>query len=161
MTQSLVRSVVFPACKGATALSCLAFFVAAALATPEQTQSKQDQPQAKAGGDAKAKASTKGVRATDLRGDYDWHRSNNDLLYYHLDIRVDPKEQSFGGKNTIKFRMLKNDCWIHLDLDRRLAIDKILLGETPLKYERDARAVFVEFPEVLRQGEVYSIDFHY
>ena len=98
MTQSLVRSVVFAACKGATALSCLAFFVAAALATPEQTQSKQDQPQAKAGGDAQAKASTKGVRATDLRGDYDWHRSNNDLLYYHLDIRVDPKEQSFGGK---------------------------------------------------------------
>jgi aminopeptidase N len=161
MTESMVRSVVFAARKGSTALSCLAFFVAVALATPEQTQSKQDQPQAKSGGDAQAKASTKGIRVTDLRGDYDWHRSNNDLLYYHLDVRIDPKEQSFGGKNTIKFRMLKNDCRIHLDLDRRLTIDKILLGETPLIYERDARAVFVEFPEILRQGEVYSIDFYY
>ena len=135
MTESLGRSVVFAVRKGSTTLSCLAFFVAVALATPQQIQSKQDQPQAKSGGDAQAKASTKGIRVTDLRGDYDWHRSNNDLLYYHLDIRVDPKEQSFGGKNTIKFRMLKNDCRIHLDLDRRLAIDKILFGATPLKYE--------------------------
>jgi aminopeptidase N len=161
MTESLVRNVVFAARKSATALFCLAFFIAVALATPEQTQSKQDQPQAKSGGDVRAKASTKAARVTDLRGDYEWHRSNNDLLYYHLDIRVDPKEQSFGGKNTIRFRMLKNDCWIHVDLDRRLAIDKILLGETPLKYERNARSVFVEFPEILRQGEVYTIDFYY
>ena len=44
MTESLVRSVVFAARKGSTALSCLAFFVAVTLATPEQTQSKQNQP---------------------------------------------------------------------------------------------------------------------
>jgi aminopeptidase N len=161
MKRSLVRRFAFPTREGATALSCLAFSVAVALATPEQTRNEQVQAQANAGGDAQAKSSSKGVRVTDLRGDYDWHRSNNDLLYYHLDIRVDPERQSFGGKNTIKFRMLKNDCRIHLDLDRRLAIDKILLGETPLAYERDARAVFVEFPEILRQGEVYSIDFYY
>jgi hypothetical protein len=48
MTESLVRSVVFAARKGSTALSCLAFFFAAALATPEQTQSTQGQPQARA-----------------------------------------------------------------------------------------------------------------
>ncbi|MHB1556377.1 MAG: M1 family metallopeptidase [Isosphaeraceae bacterium] len=157
------------ASRGATALSCLAFFVAATLATAQQaarnTEAARqlDRPQAKTGGEARGKtnATTKRARVTDLRGDYDWHRANNDLLYYHLDIRVDPEKRSFGGKNTIKFRMLRNDCRIHLDLDRRLTIDKILLGETPLRYERDARAVFVEFPEILRQGEVYSIDFYY
>ena len=161
MAKWSVRCVIFTASKGSTALACLALFVGVALAIPKQTQSQRDQPQAKSGGDVQAKTSTQGSRVNDLRGDYDWHRSNNDLLYYHLDIRVDPKEQTFGGKNTIKFRMLKNDCRIHLDLDRRLTIDKIVLGATPLLYERDARAVFVEFPEILRQGEVYSIDFYY
>src|SRR5262249_17381979 len=170
MAQStLVQRVAFAAGKGATTLSCLALFVAAALATPEQAArdaeaaSRSGQPQAKTGGapQVKAKASTKGAWVTDLRGDYDWHRANNDLLYYHLDIRVDPEKQSFGGKNTIEFRMLKSDCWIHLDLDRRLTIDKILLGETTLEYERDARAFFVKFPEILKQGAVYSIDVYY
>jgi aminopeptidase N len=40
-------------------------------------------------------------------------------------------------------------------------VDKILLGATPLKYEREAGAVFVDFPETLQRGRVYSIDFYY
>jgi aminopeptidase N len=96
-----------------------------------------------------------------LRGAYGPYRSNNDLLYYHLDIRVDPEKKTIGGKNTIRFKMLKDDTRIQLDLIDTLNIDKILLGETPLKYERDSGAVFVDFPETLRAGHVYSIDFYY
>jgi aminopeptidase N len=146
--------------QGVAGLSCLSLFVAAALAVPGDPEGMPGRPQDKAGG-ARVGSATRRTRMNDLRPDYDWHRSNNDLLYYHLDIRVDPEKRAFGGKNTIRFRMLKNDCRIHLDLDSRLAIDKILLGETPLEYEREGRSVFVEFPEVLRRGEVYSIDFHY
>ena len=96
-----------------------------------------------------------------LRGAYGPFRANNDLLYYHLDIRVDPEKQWVSGKNTIRFKMLKDGTRIQLDLRDTLAIDKILLGETPLKYERDTGAVFVDFPETLRAGQVYSIDFYY
>lgn len=143
----------------AAAAACLVVGVAASLAGAQQggggAQAKgADQPQ------AKAKAARR-AWVSDLKGDYDWHRANNDLLYYHLDIRVDPKEKTFGGKNTIKFRMLKNDCRIHLDLGRNLEIGKIVLGEKELEYERDGRSVFVEFPEILKKGEEYAIDFHY
>jgi aminopeptidase N len=96
-----------------------------------------------------------------LRGAYGPYRANNDLLYYHLDIRVDPDKQTISGKNTIRFRMLKDGARIQLDLHETLAIDKILWGATPLKYERDTGAVFVDFPQTLRAGRVYSIDFHY
>src|SRR5271166_4178996 len=34
-----------------------------------------------------------------LRGAYGPYRANNDLLYYHLDIRVDPDKQTISGKN--------------------------------------------------------------
>ena len=96
-----------------------------------------------------------------LRGAYGPSRSNNDLLYYHLNIRVDPQEKSINGKNTIRFRMLQDGTRIQLDLNESLNIDSILLGETPLKYQRDSGAVFIDFPHTLRAGQVYSIDFSY
>jgi hypothetical protein len=77
------------------------------------------------------------TRAEMLRGAYGPYRANNDLLYYHLDIRVDPEKQLVSGKNTIRFRMLKDGTRIQLDLRETLQIDKILYGTTPLKYERD------------------------
>jgi aminopeptidase N len=96
-----------------------------------------------------------------LRGGYGPYRANNDLLFYHLDIRVDPEKKFISGKNTIRFKMLKDDTRIQLDLIDTLNIDKILLGSTPLKYERDSGAVFVDFPETLHAGRVYTIDFYY
>jgi aminopeptidase N len=96
-----------------------------------------------------------------LRGAYGPYRANNDLLSYFLDIRVDPDRKYLSGKNTIRFKMLKDDTRIQLDLNAALNVDKILLGETPLKYERDSGAVFVDFPEALRAGHLYSIEFYY
>jgi aminopeptidase N len=96
-----------------------------------------------------------------LRGAYGPFRANNDLLYYHLDIRVDPQQKSIEGKNTVRFRMLQDGTRIHLDLNESLNIDKILLGNTPLKYQRDSGAVFIDFPQTLRTGQAYSIDFYY
>ena len=96
-----------------------------------------------------------------LRGEYGRYRANNDLLSYHLDVRVDPEKKFLQGKNTIRFKMLQDDNRIQLDLYPQLAVDKILLGDVALKYEREEGAVFVDFPETLKAGKVYSIDFHY
>ena len=101
------------------------------------------------------------TRAAILRGAYGPYRANNDLLSYHLDIRVDPVKQIISGKNTIRFRMLTDGNRIQLDLNDALQIDKILLGTTTLKYERDSGAVFIDFPETLKAGQEYSIEFNY
>lgn len=96
-----------------------------------------------------------------LRGEYGRYRANNDLLSYHLDVRIDPEKKFLNGKNTIRFKMLADDTRIQLDLYANLNIDKILLGTDILKYERDSGAVFVDFPARLKKGRVYSIDFYY
>ena len=96
-----------------------------------------------------------------LRGEYGPYRANNDLLSYHLDVRVDPEKKYLSGKNSIRFKMLKDGTRIQLDLHSVLNVDKILLGTTPLKYERDSGAVFVDFPETLKTGHEYTIDFYY
>ena len=96
-----------------------------------------------------------------LRGEYGRYRANNDLLYYQLDIRVDPDRKFISGKNTIRFKMLQDDARIQLDLHSALNIDKVLFRDTPLKYERDSGSVFVDFPQSLDAGQTYSIDFYY
>jgi len=101
------------------------------------------------------------TRADVLRGAYGPYRANNDLLSYDLTVRVDPEKMFISGKNTIRFRMLKDDSRIQLDLFANLDVDKILQGTTPLKYEREFNAVFVDFPRPLRKNSVYSIDFYY
>jgi aminopeptidase N len=105
--------------------------------------------------------STAPTRADVLRGEYGPYRANNDLLSYRLDIRVDPVKQFLSGTNTIRFRMLKDDTRIQIDLYAYLHVDKILLGSTPLKYQRELNSVFIEFPQTLRSGRVYAIDFYY
>jgi len=110
-----------------------------------------------------------------LRGEYGRYRANNDLLFYYLDIRVDPEKKFISGRNTIRFKMLKDDTRIQLDLYDNLKVDKIVQVfegngsnklitarlSRPLKYERDSGAVFIDFPETLKAGRTYSIDFYY
>ncbi|WP_446745081.1 M1 family metallopeptidase [Silvibacterium acidisoli] len=101
-----------------------------------------------------------------LRGAYGPYRANNDLLSYHLDVRVDPANKFLSGKNTIRFRMLADGNRIQIDLHDALQVDKILLvsgakASAPLKYTRDSGAVFIDFPETLKAGQTYAIDFYY
>jgi aminopeptidase N len=101
------------------------------------------------------------TRADILRGEYGRYRANNDLLSYHLDVRIDPVAKTISGKNTIRFRMLSDDTRIQLDLYANLAVDKILLGTTPLTYSREINTVWVDFPHALKKGTTYAIDFYY
>ena len=96
-----------------------------------------------------------------LRGGYGPYRANNDLLFYHLDLRVDPEKKFISGTNTIRFKMLKDGTRIQLELYPTLQIDKVAMGSTTLKYERDGGTFFVDFPKTLRTGHTYSIDVRY
>src|ERR1700685_1576939 len=117
-----------------------------------------------------------------LRGAYGEDRANNDLISYQLNIRIDPEKKYISGKNTIRFKMLEKGKEIHRDLKEAWKIDGILLVDdhrrpqvqdadvksalekkdgVELKYSRDSGAVFVDFPETLRAGQTYAIDFYY
>ncbi len=96
-----------------------------------------------------------------LRGAYGPYRANNDLLYYHLDIRVDPEKKFLSGKVATRFKMLADGKRIQLDLHEALKVDKILFDKKELKYERDSGALYVDFPETLRAGRIVSIDVYY
>ncbi|HEY0872043.1 MAG TPA: M1 family metallopeptidase [Vicinamibacterales bacterium] len=137
-------------------LACIALLLSS-ISPAAQTQTGRGQGRAAAGPPPLRPP----TRADILRGEYGRYRANNDLLYYHLDVRVDPEQKFISGKNTVRFRMLEDDTRIQLDLYANLNVDRITLGEHELKYEREINAVFIDFPETLRKGREYSIDFYY
>jgi aminopeptidase N len=102
-----------------------------------------------------------------LLGGYGPYRANNDLLHYHLHVRVDPAKQFLSGMNAIRFRMLADGKRIQLDLVPTFRIDGISLenahgAPTPLTYQRaGGRTIYVDFPRTLRKGQIYTVDFHY
>ena len=96
-----------------------------------------------------------------LRGAYGPYRANNDLLSYALKLRVDPDSQFIRGTNTIRFHMLADSQRIQIDLTPELAIDSIQLADQPLRYTREERAVYIDFPDLLHRGQTYSIDVAY
>src|SRR6187401_1994888 len=77
---------------------------------PAQTQ---QQPQGRRGGPPLTPEQiAENERRARLRGEYSRYRANNDLLYYHLDVRIDPAKKLVTGKNTIRFKMLTDDTRI-------------------------------------------------
>jgi aminopeptidase N len=101
------------------------------------------------------------TRAELLRGEYGRYRANNDLVYYDLDVRVDPDKKWISGRNTIRFKMVKDDTRIQLDLFSNFTIERIVMEKTELKYARDLNTVYIDFPQTLKAGRTYAIDFYY
>ena len=108
-----------------------------------------------------ARAPAEPTHANILRGEYGPYRANNHLLYYKLHVRVDPDKKYLTGDVITRFKMLQDGNRIQLDLVDALKVDRILFGAAELKYERDSGAVLVDFPETLRAGKEYTIDFFY
>jgi len=65
-----------------------------------------------------AKSPAYGPRKDDLlRGGYGPYRANNDLLFYHLKLRVDPEKKTIAGTNVVRFRMLEARVDAGIDVD--------------------------------------------
>ena len=115
------------------------------------------------------------TRANILRGEYGQYRANNDLLYYHLDVRVDPENKFLKGPTTARFKMLKGDSRIQLDLHEALKVDGVFYNEwdpkpraagnsrvgEDFKFTREAGALFIDFPKPLLAGHVYEVSVNY
>ena len=110
-----------------------------------------------------------------LRGGYGPYRANNDLLFYHLTLKVDPVEKSIAGSNVVRFRMLKDGRKIQLELTPELTVDSVTFEGKPVRYERASlgfatetassssasRSFYVEFPRLLKAGEVDEVTVAY
>ena len=84
-------------------------------------------------------------------GTYGKYRSNNDLLSYDLTLKVDPKSEHIKGNNKIRFKMLKDDNKIRIDLYLNW---NGLVDHPPKSYHSERKAfgfeiIYIKFQEII------------
>jgi aminopeptidase N len=96
-------------------------------------------------------------RADSLRGALRPERTAYDVVFYDLDIKVDPATRRISGSNTIHFIALKDFQALQVDLFANMLIDEISYEGQTLNYRREANAVFIDFPALVKaphQGQL-------
>lgn len=101
------------------------------------------------------------TRADTLRGSLRPERTCYDVLYYHLNIRVDPGEEYISGYNELSFRAVDDFSRVQVDLFENMRVDSIVWEGRRLKYRREYHAVFIDFPETVRKGAQGTFRFYY
>ncbi len=101
------------------------------------------------------------TRADTLRGMLTPLRTCYDLIYYHLDIKINPADSSVAGSNTIRFKVVTPFDKMQVDLFPNMNVDKIVFENgKECTYTREFGAVFITLPEKLESGE-HQIIFYY
>jgi hypothetical protein len=103
-----------------------------------------------------------GFTAADtLRGKLSSLRTCYNVLFYDLDVKVDPDTKSIQGNTIIRFRAENDFKLFQIDLFANMKIEKIIFHGTNLSYTRKYDAVFVEFPDEVKKGASEEIQIVY
>ena len=100
-------------------------------------------------------------RRDSLQGGLRFERVCFDVQRYDLNIKINPIERTIVGFNEISFDVLENTSKIQLDLFDNMQVDSIIWNKQKLKYNRDFDAVFINFPNALKQRTSQKIRFYY
>jgi aminopeptidase N len=92
------------------------------------------------------------TRADSLRGGQPAERTCYDINYYHLDVKLDIARRFISGSNLFSFTATRDFTRLQFDLFANLAVDKVTYHGRPVPFTREANAVFVTFPQAIKQG---------
>jgi len=92
-----------------------------------------------------------------LRGSITPQRAWWDLIYYHLDIVVNPSDSSINGTNTVTYRVIKPAVNMQIDLQEPLILLKAVQNNKDLNFKREGNVYWIEPAEKQEQGKIYSV----
>ncbi|MBD2714121.1 M1 family metallopeptidase [Microvirga sp. STR05] len=92
------------------------------------------------------------TRADSLRGSLTPLRTCYDINYYHLDVKLDVANRALSGSNLFRFTAAQDFTRLQFDLFANLKVDKVEYQGKSVPFTREANAVFVTFPQPIRQG---------
>ena len=101
------------------------------------------------------------TRQDTLRGSITPQRAWWDLTYYHLDISVNPENQSIEGSNTINYRILHPNDEIQIDLQDPLKINKVVQDGKELNFRSEGYSHFIKLKKKQKSGQIKSIKVFY
>ncbi|KFF04578.1 M1 family metallopeptidase [Flavobacterium reichenbachii] len=92
-----------------------------------------------------------------LRGSITKERAWWDLKYYHLDIKVNPKDKTITGSNTVRYTVLAANNKMQIDLQEPMQIYKVTQGGKEQKFTREGNAFFIELSADQKVGDTKEI----
>ncbi|UYZ57975.1 M1 family metallopeptidase [Hymenobacter latericus] len=92
------------------------------------------------------------TRADSLRGTLTPPRSCYDVKYYHLDVKLDVDKRYISGSNLFRYAATQDFTRLQFDLFANLKVDRVVYRGQELPFTREFNAVFVTFPQPIRQG---------
>ena len=101
------------------------------------------------------------TRQDTLRGNITQEREWWDLTYYDLDIKVDPKNKFISGKNTIQYRVLKQDSIMQIDLQSPMKLLKAIQNGKELNIKHDGNAHYVSLFDNQKIDEINNLEVYY
>ncbi len=101
------------------------------------------------------------TRQDTLRGSITPEREWWDLVYYHLNVKVDPASKTIAGDNCIQYRVLKPYQVLQIDLQPPLEINKIVQDNKELQYRKDGYAYFIGLEKIQNPGDVNTLTVYY
>ena len=101
------------------------------------------------------------TRQDSLRGSITKERAWWNLVYYHLDIKVEPDKKFIEGHNTVKFQVLEQNQVMQIDLQEPLKITEIIEDGRKVKYKREGNAYFIYLNKKQLIGDINEIKITY
>ncbi len=96
-----------------------------------------------------------------LRGSITPERAWWDLLFYDLQVTVDPDQKSIEGKNSIRYKVLEEKQVMQIDLQPPLKISVVTQNGKPLDFCSKGNAHFITLREKQETGSVAEIEVTY
>ena len=96
-----------------------------------------------------------------LRGSITPERAWWDLTYYHLDIKVEPNKKFISGKNTIQYKVLKENNMMQIDLQTPMKFLKATQNGQELNVKHEGNAHFISLLEQQDIGAVKTVEVYY
>jgi aminopeptidase N len=96
-----------------------------------------------------------------LRGSITPERAWWDLVFYHLDITVNPSDSTIIGKNTVTYRVLKNAPVMQIDLQEPMKLFNAEQDGQSLEFKREGNVYWIRMKKDQVPGRLYSVDLSY
>lgn len=96
-----------------------------------------------------------------IRGSITPERAWWDIIYYHLDIKVNPEDSSIKGKTAIYYKILNESQVMQIDLQPPLQITKVTQSGISLDVVNDGNAHYIDLIEMQDSGAYNKINIFY
>ena len=96
-----------------------------------------------------------------LRGAVTPERAWWDLAFYHLNVRVQPTDSTLSGSTLIRYRVLKTNQIMQVDLQRPLRVERVEQDGKSLTFRQDGNAYFVTLTKIQQPGQTESVTVFY